>query len=233
MRDRSISSPGLLFGILLMAVGTILLLDRMEIAEAREWLRFWPLALVAVGLAKLVRSYGAIGRVWGGLLALAGVLLQLDQLGYIRFHLFDVWPLFIIAFGVMLAWKAIQQRREGGQNAGASVSVLKEWAVFGGLEFSVNAQDFKGGEVLALFGGCEIDLSKASMEGNQIVIEANAMFGGVELRVPEHWDVVLHGTPLFGGYEDNTRHPKAEGAQNVKRLIVQGFAMFGGVEIKN
>jgi predicted membrane protein len=216
-----------------MALGTILLLDRMEIAEAREWLRFWPLALVAVGLAKLVRSYGTIGRVWGGLLALAGVLLQLDQLGYIRFHLFDVWPLFIIAFGVMLAWKAIEQRREGGQTTGASVSVLKECAVFGGLEFSVAAQDFKGGELLALFGGCEIDLSKASMEGNQIVIEANAMFGGVELRVPEHWDVVIHGTPLFGAYEDNTRHPKAEGAQNVQRLIIQGFAMFGGVEIKN
>jgi len=233
MRDKSISSPGLLFGIVLVAAGTLLLLDRMEILEAREWLRLWPLALMAVGLATLVRSHGVFGRVWGGLLVLAGGLFELDQLGDIRFRFHDAWPLLIIAFGLMLAWKAIEQRRGGGETAGAPVSVLKEWAVFGGLEFSVNAQDFQGGEVLALFGGCEIDLSKASMQGNQVVIEANAMFGGVELKVPEHWDVVLHGTPVFGGFEDNTRHPKVEGVENVQRLIVQGFAMFGGVEIKN
>lgn len=233
MRDRSVSSPGLVFGVLLVAVGTILLLDRMEILAVREWLRFWPLALVAIGLGQLIQSRGFIGRVSGGILVAAGVLFQLDQLGDIRFHLHDAWPLLIIALGLLLAWKAIEQSRGGYQSDGAPVSVLKQWAVFGGVELAVTAQDFQGGELLALFGGCEIDLSKASMQGNQVIIEANAMFGGVELRVPESWDVVLHGTPVFGGYEDHTRHPKVEGAENVQRLIIRGVAMFGGVEIKN
>lgn len=209
------------------------LLDRMEILEAQEWLRFWPLALLAIGLAGLIRPRGSIDRAWGGILVAAGILFQLDQFGDIRFHVFDAWPLLIIAFGLLPAWKAFEQSRVGGATAGAPVSALKEWVVFGGVESTLTAQDFQGGEVLALFGGCEIDLSKASMEGNQITIEAKAVFGGVKLRVPESWDVVLHGTPIFGGYEDNTRHPKVEGAENVKRLVIRGSAIFGGVEIRN
>jgi predicted membrane protein len=233
MRDKSVSSPGLLFGILLVVAGTVLLLDRMEILEAREWLRYWPLVLVAIGIGQLIQSQGPIGRVLGGILVAVGVLFQLDQLGDIRFHLHDAWPLLIVAFGLLLAWRAIEESRGGYQSGGAPISVLKHWAVFGGVHLAVTAQNFQGGEVLAVFGGCEIDLSKASMEGEQVTIEANAMFGGVELRVPDNWDVALHGAPIFGGYEDKTRHPKMDGAQNVKRLIVRGSAIFGGVEIKN
>lgn len=209
------------------------LLDRMEILDAREWLRLWPLALVVIGLGGLIRSRGSSDRVWGGILVAAGVLFQLNQFGDIRFHVFDAWPLLIIACGLLPIWTAIEQSRVAEAAAGAPLPVLKQWVVFGGVELTVTTQNFQGGQVQALFGGCEIDLSKASMEGNQITIQANALFGGVELRVPESWDVTLHSRPIFGGYEDNTRHPKVDGAENVKRLVVEGFAIFGGVEIKN
>ena len=47
----------------------------------------------------------------------------------------------------------------------------------------------------------------------------------------DHPDVSVEGVAIFGGYEDKTSHPR-EGAA-AKRLVVRGFAIFGGVEVKN
>jgi hypothetical protein len=42
--------------------------------------------------------------------------------------------------------------------------------------------------------------------------------------------VTLKGVPLLGGFEDKT-HPT--GIESNKILIVRGYAIMGGVEIKN
>jgi hypothetical protein len=89
----------------------------------------------------------------------------------------------------------------------------------------------QGGEVLAVCGGYSIDLRGAAMAGPSATFHANVLFGGVELKVPENWSVSMDGLPLFGGYSDTTRHPKPDSES--QRLIVTGFAMFGGLEVKN
>ena len=57
-----------------------------------------------------------------------------------------------------------------------------------------------------------------------------AMWGGIEMRVPEDWTVSRRVTPLLGGVEDKTRPPQGASAH---RLMLRGFAIMGGVEIKN
>jgi predicted membrane protein len=113
------------------------------------------------------------------------------------------------------------------------VNQLRDGAVFGGSRRRVDSQDFQGGEAFAMFGGVEIDLRKAAMTRDEILIEANAIFGGIEIRVPETWNVLVRGAGIFGGYEDETMDTRVrpEGKQPV--LIVNGFAVFGGVSIKN
>jgi len=56
------------------------------------------------------------------------------------------------------------------------------------------------------------------------------MWGGIEIRVPENWTVSGRVTPILGGYEDKTRPP--QGA-TTHRLVVRGFAIMSGIEIKN
>jgi hypothetical protein len=56
------------------------------------------------------------------------------------------------------------------------------------------------------------------------------MWGGIELRVPEDWTVISRVVPVLGGLEDKTRAPQGAGTH---RLIVRGFAIMGGIEIKN
>jgi hypothetical protein len=87
--------------------------------------------------------------------------------------------------------------------------------------------------VLTVFGGYQVDLRKAAIARSPAILHANAMFGGIEIRVPRTWRVVLDGLPLLGGYSDETEHPDAQGDAPVPELIVKGFASFGGVVVKN
>jgi len=54
------------------------------------------------------------------------------------------------------------------------------------------------------------------------------MWGGVEIWVPPEWAVSNQVGLLMGGAED-----KSSGTQDARhRLIVRGFVLMGGVEIK-
>jgi hypothetical protein len=78
-------------------------------------------------------------------------------------------------------------------------------------------------------GGCEMDLRHAKIHG-EAVIDVFAMWGGIEIRVPDDWTVVSRVTPMLGGFEDKTR-PTPDASTH--RLIVRGMVIMGGVEVKN
>ena len=106
--------------------------------------------------------------------------------------------------------------------------------LFGGVQKRVNVKEFRGGQLQSLFGGIEIDLRDADLAENQAVLHANALFGGIELRVPETWYVAARGQGIFGGYTDSTRYTgPGDPGKATKTLIVMGTAIFGGVEIRN
>ncbi len=44
------------------------------------------------------------------------------------------------------------------------------------------------------------------MQGDTGELEFNAIFGGVELRVPDIWNVEARNQTAFGGYSDKTRN---------------------------
>jgi hypothetical protein len=71
------------------------------------------------------------------------------------------------------------------------------------------------------------------MKRDEVVVEVNAIFGGVDVRVPENWTVIVRGAGIFGGYEDKTMDSRAAPEGKQPHLIVNGFAVFGGVTIQN
>ncbi len=232
MNRRPPVTPALVLGLIILAFGVILFLDRQHLVDAsRVYPFFWPGALLAVGLFKLALSGTGGGRVWGGILAAAGIMLILDRLDYLRVSFATLWPIALIVAGLLLVWRSIgaPAERPAAKMAGA----LNELAVFGGGEFKSDDADFRGGEAFAVFGGCQIDLRKAAMQVSEAVIHANALFGGIEIRVPPSWSVLINGVPLLGGYTDDTHHPSPDEGVAIKRLVVKGFAMFGGVAVKN
>jgi len=81
----------------------------------------------------------------------------------------------------------------------------------------------------AVFGGVEIDLTEAVFEHSHVVINTTAVFGGVSIRVPEHVTLRQKGAGIMGGFDVHTSEASDPDAPVV---VVQGAAVFGGVEAK-
>lgn len=105
-------------------------------------------------------------------------------------------------------------------------------AIFGAIKQRVTVKNFRGGRLTAFFGGFEVDLTRAEIEGPAAVIDASALLGGGEIRVPPTWLIEIQGLAILGGYTDET-HQEISDPATAKRLIVKGVAVLGGVVIKN
>ncbi|MGH9746722.1 MAG: LiaI-LiaF-like domain-containing protein [Candidatus Acidiferrales bacterium] len=243
MRSLTRGARGMIFGMIVVIAGVTLLLDQMNLVDATRVFRFWPLALIAWGVSTLLTCHGSGRRFWGGFLILAGIGLQLQELGYQRVRIETLWPLFIIGVGVLLVMQAFGRGDEPllnkwqskgyqtGQKFDATDSHVSCTSIFGAGEHQVSSKTFQSGEMTSIFGGGEIDFTQADIEGEQAVLEATMIFGGGEIRVPRTWNVVIDGVGIFGGYSDKTTHPPAD--PPAKKLIIRGIAVFGGMEIKN
>ncbi len=219
-------TPQLIFGVIIIFVGVLFALDNLNILAAERFLRFWPLALMAIGLAKLLDAETAEGRLLGGIFFGVGSILLLDTLHVLRFSVHLVWPLILVAVGIFIAWQAVMRDKAPSDGT----SELSATAVMGGVEKACDSQDFRGGDITAILGGCQIDLRQAAIKTDQAVINAFAFWGGIEIRIPEGWTVKLDGFPFMGGMTDSTHSPKIPSNQ---RLLVKTFVMMGGIEIRN
>jgi hypothetical protein len=87
-------------------------------------------------------------------------------------------------------------------------------------------------EALAVFGAIQLDLRAMGIPDHPVSIDANAVFGGIEIFIPSTWEVVMKGTGIFGAYQDETLAPVVSEGKRGK-LIVRGVSVFGGVSVKN
>jgi predicted membrane protein len=242
--QRSSRPPGMAVGLILIAVGTLFLLGHMGLVDTGRLWKFWPLIIVVVGLVKFFKERSQVG---GAITIVIGVLLQLNQLGYLQLSWGSVWPLILIAAGIAMIWSRFEVPKfptppadagiagMGTVSGTSSYETLNEYALFGGIERRMHTNSFRGGSIVSVFGGVEVDFLSADIEGQEAVIYVEAIFGGIELRVPERWKVVFQGQSIFGGYSDETRPPLADtpGSTPRKALILRGKAVFGGINVKN
>jgi len=223
-------------GGILVILGIAFLLSNLGWFHFRDVYKLWPALLVAAGVTKFVESRTPVNRASAGFLALMGAFLLAVNLGYIYFDLHRHWPVILIVVGIWIMIRNIMRPAPVRESFGSwtmAGPVMDEVAVFSGGKRIVTAQDFRGGEIAAVFGGFEIDLHKAGMASDEAVIEANAVFGGIDIRIPENWSALVQGIGVFGGFDDKTEQPNVPPGIPVKRLIIKGAAVFGGVVVKN
>jgi predicted membrane protein len=217
-------------GLIIIAIGVILLLDQEGIVRAWDVWRFWPLAVIVHGLVLMFRREELPERLWGVVEVLFGIVFQLDYLGYRHFRFSHTWPLLVIGAGLWVMFAAF---RTGQSATKWSHLDFHRVDVFGGGKVRVTSKNFRGGRWIAVFGGSQVDLTEADLEGNEATLEINAVFGGGEIIVPQNWEVVVRGLALFGGHNDETRRPLPEPAVPRKLLLITGAWVFGGFNIKN
>jgi hypothetical protein len=110
-RTSGRQNGNLVTGVILVLVGGVLLLARADYLEVGSIIRFWPLILIVMGLAKLADDDVEQRRSAAWLLIIGGIFL-LNSLQVL--HISESWPLFIVAAGVMTMWKAGRPARPAG-----------------------------------------------------------------------------------------------------------------------
>ncbi len=84
---------------------------------------------------------------------------------------------------------------------------------------------------VAIMGGCDMDLRKAEIDAPEVEISAFAFWGGVDIIVPEGFDVELRGLSIMGGRSLKLRDvPIVPGSP---RIVVRAFAVMGGIDVKS
>ena len=224
------------FGAFIVVVGLFALLDNLHLFDSHVVQPYWPLVFVALGGLKLSSTRRPNSLFVGGALIVVGVGMTLQNLGLFHFEWRQLWPLALIWLGLSVITRGFivrgdvtcraapgerEERVEHGSRVDAS-------ATMSGIVLRNDSQEFTGGEINAVMGAVELDLRGAAI-ATEAVLHLSIVMGGVEIKVPREWSIVVNGSPLLGGMEDKTVPPMSPG----KRLVVEGSVIMGGVEISN
>lgn len=104
--------------------------------------------------------------------------------------------------------------------------------IFMSFNRRITSRHFRFGKVSTIFGGFHLDFTGAEMEGNQAVVQIEAIFGGGEIRIPPTWRVSVTAHEIAGAIVDET-YSRPDASAPAKVLIIHGTTVFGGVVIKN
>jgi predicted membrane protein len=223
------TSARLIFGLLVIGLGVLFMLDNLGVVDSGEVLRWWPTALIAYGVTRLF-GYGSRTNLTTALLFITGgSWMLLHNLGILRFGIGALWPLMLVLVGFAMVSGA-RRRAAGGPATPEASGELNAFAFWSGSERRIVSQEFRGGDVTAIMGGHEIDLRQARSPDGTAVIDLLVWMGGVNITVPEDCRVVLDATAIMGGVQDQTR---STGVEKRQTLILRGLILMGGVEIKN
>lgn len=229
------SSPQqrVLLGAFILIIGVFSLIDNLNFFNVRNLLQFWPTIFIVLGGLKIAQANNSSGYLIGGSLVFAGILMTLNHLGLINFSMRDFWPVFLIVGGIIVIFKdrmvpANNNLSSDGIASSGSDSKIDVVAVMSGNVGKNASPDFRGGEITAIMGGVELDLRGASIQ-TEAAINVFAVWGGIVLKVPNDWTVINNGIAIMAGIDDQT----VPAMNSAKRLVITGYALMGGVEIKN
>lgn len=83
--------------------------------------------------------------------------------------------------------------------------------------------------LITVFGGADIDLTDARFTGRTLRIKQLCAFGGVDISIPEHVNVVVKSFCIFGGTSNRAPGNPDPAAPNI---IIEGCVIFGGLDVK-
>ncbi len=256
-RQRNTPVPSrVVIGIIVVAIGVVLLAGNLGWLDSRHLLgAIWPLAIVAAGVAMLRDPNQRKGNPWAWVLITAGIWISADNLGWVAF---DIWDLIVPGILLFIGANLIYRTRETPSNHRASSSesgadpthtedgsehphvrprladhspeFVRSFAFMSYCDLHPVMHPLQGGDLNAVMGGIKLDLRDTGMEGDHAVIDVFAFWGGIEILVPPDWIVSSKVTTLIGGFVDSRRPTKVV---PTKTLIIRGFNLMSGIEVKN
>lgn len=227
--------PIYIIGIILLIAGGLLLLDNFNILDFNisKIIFSWQMIFIVIGLLIYAGSNNNIGLVF----ILLGTIFFITK--YLGINIWAFWPLILIILGLYILLGFRRKTSVSDNNAKINNedtyinhNKIDEVSIFGGSEKSYRMDNFEGGKITGIFGGSEIDLYECKLAPGVHYLDVTAIFGGFSIIVPKDWNIEIRIFPLFGGFSDQRRKDPSINYNRENMLIIKGFVMFGGGEIK-
>jgi len=250
---RSDSIFGIFIGLVLIGGGLIYLFSNLGLIDHAivEIVVSFPMLFLLLSLYWICRKH----FFWGFIIALLSLFFLVPKVSQFYPDLITfpyqnltiknaIFPILFILFGIAIISKVLEkQKKEDPNKEYEIIERLKgsnfiqrlfsgKNVIFGSSKNIVLSPIFKGTDINIMFGGAILDLRKTDIEEGETIIEANVIFGGLEIYVPSSWEIIINTTSILGATEDK-RFYTDEKPQSNKKLIIKGSCIFGGIEIKN
>ena len=222
-----------IWGIVLVALGVILALNALGITNINFFFDgWWTLFIIIPSLIGIFKKEDRKGAIIG---LIIGVLFLLGCQNIIDFDTIYklLVPIIVVVVGCVLIFKdtfnhklndEIKKLNKNMKDAEAHT------AIFSGEDVKYEIEEFKGTNLTAIFGGVECDIRNVLLNEDQ-VINCSAIFGGIDIFVPENVKVKVKSSSIFGGVSDDRKVVPT--GDDLKTIYINATTIFGGVDIKN
>ena len=225
----------LLWGLVLIALGVIVALNVLGVTDIDLFFDgWWTLFIIIPCVIGLFGKGSKTGELIGLFIGIALLLVCRDiiDLGMVMklalpaaLVIIGLSVIFKNTFDKKVSEKIEKLRNKAKENA---TGHNEHCAVFSGQDLNFSNEVFTGASFSAVFGGIKCDLRGAIIE-EDVLINAETIFGGVDILPPANVKVKVKSTSVFGGA---TNKAIFTGDDNSPTIYVNATCIFGGVDIK-
>ena len=110
-RERHKRTTAAVFGVILIGLGAIFLLQNFGVVDAGRPGDWWPVILIGFGISSLIAPKDAGDATSGAVLTALGAFFLLRNFDVVDWRLRDIWPAFLVLAGVSLIARSVGERR--------------------------------------------------------------------------------------------------------------------------
>lgn len=218
-------------GVILVLIGIALLGFNYNFLPDYWWNVFftWQTFLILLGIILLFSKTSKLSGIV--LIFIGGIFIIPEFTGYDLHYRKIFLPIILILIGIGILFKKQKTKNPFKKGIASTSGILNESAIFSGSEIIFTESEFRGGEINAIFGGYHLNLTKTNLPLGTTFLEMNAIFGGIEIVVPDTWKVTSKTTAVFGAFEDKRYNKIVLDAE--RELVITGSIIFGSGELKS
>jgi len=228
MSDNQTPAKKPILAWILIGLGLLFLVKLLGINIIGPIVSQWHIGLILLGIALLLNASPKQNRTMPYILMGLGALFFLKSIHFFHFSFGGlIVPIILLAAGFHYLGSRKKGNDPGNENSVDAMSFLS------GVEYKTHSTNLAGGSVTSILGGADINLSDADIDGDHMELHVLALMGGVEIKVPLHWQVNSRAIPILGGVANEASCLAEKLNMKKKTLIVKGIAIMGGISIKN
>lgn len=217
----------IIWGIVLIALGFIFLLNALEITKINIFFNgWWTLLIIIPCLIDLINpnKEGKMGDIIGILIGIILLLLMQRVLNITLVIKLFIPAIFLIG-GLYLVFGSVIKKDLNSKIKDLNTNKAEEFCSVFSSQSLFKDDKFKQINLDAVFGSLTFDLKDADIS-EESLINISAIFGKVKLIVPKNVTIKVKSIPIFGGISN-----KCKNKDDKKVIYISALALFGSVEI--